>query len=137
MKKSTPAANPAAYLAALDGWRRACVEKLRAEVLSASPLDEVIRWGNLVYLSSGPVLLIRAEAERVLFGFWRGKRLRSIEPRLKPGGRYEMATLELVEGTTIDAGTVRRLAREAVALNALHGDPTFDARRREGGASGG
>lgn len=129
MRKSTPAASPDAYVAALDGWRRARVEELRAAVRGAAPLDEVIRWGHLVYLSSGPVLLIRAEDERVLFGFWRGQRLRSIEPRLKPGGKYEMATLELREGAAIDAGTVRRLTREAVALNAAHGNPADDARR--------
>jgi hypothetical protein len=125
MKKSTPAANPDAYVAALDGWRRALVEELRAAVRDAAPLDEVIKWGHLVYLSNGPVLLIRAEEERVLFGFWRGKQLRSIEPRLKPGGTYEMATLQLTEGATIDAGTVRRLTREAAALNVARGNPTL------------
>jgi hypothetical protein len=129
MRTSTPAANPDAYVAALDGWRRARVEELRAAVLDAAPLDEAIKWGHLVYFSNGPVLLIRAEEERVLFGFWRGKLLRSIEPRLKPGGKYDMATLELVEGATIDAETVRRLTREAVALNAAHGNPTAAARR--------
>jgi hypothetical protein len=113
MKKSTPAASPAAYLEALDGWRRERVHALRTAVLDAAPLDEVIKWGHLVYYSNGPVLLIRAEEERVLFGFWRGKRLRAIEPRLRPGGKYEMATLELVEGVTIDPDTVRRLTREA------------------------
>lgn len=128
MKKSTPAADPGAYVAALDGWRRTLVETLRAAVREAAPLDEVIKWGHLVYLSGGPVLLIRAEDERVLFGFWRGKRLRDVEPRLKPGGKYEMATLELREGDTIDGDTVRRLTREAVALNAAHGDPALDAR---------
>jgi hypothetical protein len=130
MRKSIPAANPAAYVAALDGWRRARVEELRAAVQAAAPLDEVIKWGHLVYFSNGPVLLIRAEEERVLFGFWRGKHLRSIEPRLKPGGKYEMATLELREGAAIDAETVRRLTQEAVALNAAHGNPTDAARRR-------
>ena len=129
MRKSIPAASPAAYVAALDGWRRALVQELRAAVLDAAPLDEVTRWGHLVYLSNGPVLLIRAEEARVLFGFWRGKRLREIEPRLKPGGKYEMATLELREGATVDPGTVRRLTQEAVALNAAHGDPALDARR--------
>ena len=129
MKKSTPATSPDAYVAALDGWRRACVQELRAAVLGAARLDEVIKWGHLVYLSNGPVLLIRAEEERVLFGFWRGRRLRSIEPRLKPGGKYEMATLELREGATIDAEAVRRLTREAVALNTAGGDPTLDAQR--------
>jgi hypothetical protein len=130
MKKSTLAATPDAYVAALDGWRRARVEELRAAVLDASPaLDEVIKWGHLVYLSNGPVLLIRAEEERVLFGFWRGQRLRSTEPRLKPGGKYEMATLELREGDAIDGETASRLTREAVALNAAHGNPTADVRR--------
>lgn len=130
MRKSTPAANPDAYVAALDGWRRARVEELRAAALDAAPLEEAIKWGHLVYFSNGPVLLIRAEEERVLFGFWRGKHLRSIEPRLKQGGKYDMATVELVEGATIDAGTVRRLTREAVALNAAYGNPTAAARRR-------
>ena len=58
-------------------------------LVEAAELDEVIKWGNLVYLARGPVLLIRAEQEQVLLGFWRG-RLREIEPRLRPGGKYEM-----------------------------------------------
>jgi hypothetical protein len=70
------------------------------------------------------VLLIRAEQDRVLLGFWRGQRLRAIEPRLKPGGKYEMAALELREGMTTKPATVRRLTREAVALNDTLGDPT-------------
>ena len=130
MRKSTPAASPDAYVAALDGWRRACVEELRAAVRSAGPLEEVIKWGHLVYLANGPVLLIRAEEERVLFGFWRGQRLRTIEPGLKPGGKYEMATLELREGAAVDAAVVRRLTEEAVALNETLGDPTVPAERR-------
>jgi hypothetical protein len=64
-----------------------------------------------------------------LFGFWRGQRLRTIEARLKPGGKYEMATLELREGTAIDAATVRRLVKKAVALNKKLGDPTLAAKQ--------
>lgn len=124
MKKSIPAADPDAYVAALAGWRRACVEALRAAVREAAELREVIKWGHLVYLGKGPVLLIRAEDERVLLGFWRGKRLREMEPRLRPGGKYEMATVELREGDEIAPETVRRLVAEAVALDRLHGDPT-------------
>jgi hypothetical protein len=82
-----------------------------------------------VYLANGPVLLLRAEDARVLFGFWRGQRLRNIEPRLKPGGKYEMATLELREGMTVDPATVRRLTREAVTLNRTLGDPAGSAKR--------
>jgi hypothetical protein len=84
MQKTIPAANPAAYLAALKGWRLDCVTSLRDAVKAAAKLDEVIKWGHLVYFHNGPVLLIRAEEERVLFGFWRGQLLRAIEPRLKP-----------------------------------------------------
>src|SRR5436190_17547387 len=124
MKKSIPAASPDAYVDALDGWRRKLVAALRTSVRAASALEEVIKWGHLVYFANGPVLLIRAEDERVLFGFWRGQRLREIEPRLKPGGEYEMATIELREGDAIAAATVRRLAKEAVALNEKLGDPT-------------
>ena len=128
MKKAVPAANPDAYVAALTGWRRTRVQELRAAIRSAARLDEVIKWGNVVYLGNGPVLMIRAEAERVLLGFWRGQRLRQIEPRLRPGGKYEMATLELREGASITAASVRRLTRAAVELNATLGDPTRIAR---------
>ncbi len=124
MKKTVPAANPDAYVASLDGWQRGCVESLRAAVRSSATLEEVVKWGHLVYLSNGPVLLIRAEEQRVLFGFWRGQRLREIEPGLKPGGKYEMATLELREGMSTSAATVRRLTKEAVMLNKTLGDPT-------------
>ena len=65
MKKVTPAANPDAYVVALSGWRRECVKFLRAAVRAASALEEVVKWGHLVYLANGPALLIRAEEERV------------------------------------------------------------------------
>ena len=129
MKKSVPAANPDAYVAQLDGWRRACVEDLRSAVRAATRLEEVIKWGHLVYFESGPVLLIRAEDERVLLGFWRGQRLRDIEPRLRPGGKYEMATLELRAGDRIASRTVRELTMAACRLNANLGDPRQAARR--------
>lgn len=126
MKKQKPAANPDAYVAALSGWQRATVEKLRASVIASARLEEVIKWENLVYLSNGPLLVIRAEEHRVLFGFWRGQRLRNIDERLKPGGKYEMATMELHEGDEASAAVVRRLTREAIRLNKTLGDPTGD-----------
>jgi hypothetical protein len=124
MKKSVAAANPDAYVAALDGWQRDCVERLRAAVRGAAAFEEVVKWRHLVYFSNGPALLIRAEDARVLLGFWRGQRLREIEPALKPGGKYEMATLVLHQDTRVTIAMVRRLAREAVALNGKLGDPT-------------
>jgi len=124
MKKAAPASNPDAYMESLDGWRRELVQILRKTVRAASSLEEVIKWGHLVYSKNGPVLLIRAEKERVLLGFWRGQRLTGIEPRLKKGGKYEMATLEFREGSSITPAFVRRLTKEAVSLNETLGDPT-------------
>ena len=129
MKKTKPAASPDAYVAALTGWRRQQVEALRKAIQASADLEEVIKWGNLVYLGNGPVSLIRAEGERVLLGFWRGQRLRTIEPSLKPGGKYEMATQEFRKGMAVAPAIVRRLTREAVALNKKLGDPTLAAKR--------
>jgi hypothetical protein len=131
MKKSVPAASPDEYVAGLSGWRRACVEHLRANVRAAGDLEEAVKWGHLVYSSNGPGLLIRAEEQRVLFGFWRGQRLQSIEPRLKASGNYEMATLELREGVTASAAVVRKLTKEAIVLNKSLGDPRDAAKPKK------
>ena len=128
MKKSLPAASPDAYVASLNGWQRSCVERLRSTVRASARLDEVIKWGHLVYMSNGPALLIRAEEQRVLFGFWRGQRLRDVDERLKPGGKYEMATIVLRQGDSVSPAVVRRLTKEAVALNAALGIPTDTAK---------
>lgn len=128
MKKTVAAASPEAYMASLSGWQLSCVESLRSTVRASAILEEVIKWGHLVYLSNGPVLLIRAEEQRVLFGFWRGQRLRHVHERLKPGGKYEMASIELREGDSVDPAVVRRLTEEAVALNEALGNPTDIAR---------
>lgn len=127
MKNSISAPDPDAYVANLQSWHRQCVEAIRAAVRMTTRLEEVVKWGHLVYLADGPVMLIRAEDDRVLFGFWHGQRLTNIEPRLKPGGKYEMATLELREGTILRPATIRRLARAAVELNRKLGNPTLAA----------
>src|SRR5262245_18437553 len=69
--RGKPAETPDAYVATLSGWQRKVVEALRSAVRGAAKLDDVVKWGHLVYYSHGPVLMIRAEDERVLFGFWR------------------------------------------------------------------
>ena len=124
LKSHTTPVSADAYVKALRGWRRDCVEMLREAVRAASAFDETIKWGHLVYHSNGPALLIRAEDTRVLFGLWRGQRLIGIEPRLKPGGKYEMATLTLHEGDAPDVDVIARLAARAHNLNAQLGDPT-------------
>jgi hypothetical protein len=117
---------PDAYVSSISGWQRRLVERLRKVALKAASKSttESIKWGHLVYHNHGPVFLIRAEETRVLFGFWRGQLLREIEPHLKPGGKYEMATLQLIEGDTVSNAVVKRLVQSAVTLNTELGDPT-------------
>lgn len=124
MRKETPPANPDAYVAALSGWQERLVAQVRSAVRSGAAFDETIKWGHLVYFANGPAVLIRAESERVLLGFWRGRRLRDLEPRIETGGKYEMGRIVLREGETITDQTVELLASEAHRLNLELGDPT-------------
>ena len=118
--KMTSAASPDEYVAGLSGWQRAFVEKLRQTVTAAGDVEETVKWGHLVYISNGPLLLIRAEEQRVLFGFWRGKRLQSIEPELN-----------LREGMNVNTAVARRLTKEAIKLNESLGDPRDAAKSRK------
>jgi hypothetical protein len=117
-------ASPDAFIDAQDGWRRPLIEALRAAVLAAEPFDEGIKWGNLVFESNGPAVLIHVEHHRVLLGFWRGKRLRDLEPRIKASGKYELGNWTFVEGDVVDAAQVTALAARAAQQNAELGDPT-------------
>lgn len=119
-----PAAEtPDAYIAALSGWQRERCEMMRAAILRAAPFEETIKWTNLVFMANGPCILIRAEEHRVLLGFWRGKRLRELDLRIKAGGKYELGNLVMTEATEVAADAVSRLAAEAFRLNAELGNP--------------
>jgi len=72
--------------------------------------------------------LVRAETERVLLGFWRGKRMLEIEPRMTGAGKYEMRALELRQASPLEPSVVERLFREAIRLNLALGDPTRTGR---------
>jgi hypothetical protein len=122
------AADPDAFVEALGGWRRERVEMLRAAINAGARFREAIKWGNLVFTSNGLAVLIRAEEHRILLGFWRGKRLTAIEPRLKPSGKYELANFAMTEPTGVEPAIVTRLAAEAARLNEELGDPTHAAR---------
>lgn len=125
VRKGAPvAANPDAYVRAQRSWQKKVVVALREAVRSAAEFDEVIGWGHLVYFSDGPAMLIRAEEERVIFGFFRGKRLTKIDPLLVPSGKYELANHMFRRGDEVDRAIVARLAEEAAALNRKLGDPT-------------
>ena len=125
MKHSGPLpASPDEYVQSITGWQRERVDLLRGIATQVGGCEETVKWGHLVYLANGPAFLIRAEEERVLFGFWRGKRLLNIEPRMTGTGKYEMKTLDLRQETDIDPAVAEELIREAIKLNREIGDPT-------------
>ncbi len=74
-------------------------------------------------MANGPCILIRAEEHRVLLGFWRGKRLREVDARIKASGKYELGNLVMTEATGVPADQVARLAAEAFRLNIELGNP--------------
>jgi hypothetical protein len=123
MRKGPLPASPDEYVQSIDGWRRTRVDMLRGIANKVGDSEETVKWGHLVYLANGPAFLIRAEEHRVLFGFWRGKRLLEIEPRMTGTGKYEMKTLDLREDTNIDPSVAERLVREAIRLNREIGNP--------------
>ncbi|VFR17002.1 hypothetical protein BRI6_0518 [plant metagenome] len=118
-----PPKTPDDYVELQQGWVRHYVEYLREHVQAAAAVTETLMWGHLVYLSDGPVLLIRAEGKRVLFAFWRGKRLQEVAPTLKPVGNYEMATIEIHEGQLPSPAVIESLVSRAVLLNKQLGNP--------------
>ncbi len=88
MKRSGPLpASPEEYVQSIGGWQRERVELLRGIATQVGDSEEIVKWGHLVYMANGPAFLIRAEDDRVLFGFWRGKRLIEIEPRMTGRGQ--------------------------------------------------
>jgi hypothetical protein len=122
--KMKAAASPDAFVDELSGWRRALVQMLRRAVNAGAGFDELIKWGNLVFAHNGLSILIHVEDHRVVLGFFRGKRLTALEPRIRPSGKYELGNIVFFEGDAIDPGQAERLAREAARLNDELGDPT-------------
>ena len=125
MMRSGPLpASPDDYVQSIGGWQRDRVELLRGNAHRIGDSEETVKWGHLVYMANGPAFLIRAEENRVLFGFWRGKRMLDIEPRMTGTGKYEMKTLDLREDAVIDPSVAERLIVKAIQLNRTIGNPT-------------
>ena len=122
--KMKAAASPDAFVEELSGWKSELVALLRAAVNAGAAFDEIIKWGNLVFVHHGLCVLIHIEAHRVVLGFFRGKRLTGMEPRIRPSGKYELGNIVFFEGEAIEPEKVSALAAEAARLNAALGDPT-------------
>lgn len=122
--KGQPPADPAEYVARLVGWQLHLVTVLSEAIHAAATFDEAIKWHNLIFVADGPCMLIHTEESRVLLGFWRGKRLVTLDDRIKPSGKYELGNITFREDTSVDAPQITRLAAAARELNRQLGDPT-------------
>jgi hypothetical protein len=124
MMKGVSASSPDAYVEALSGWQRECVEMLRTSIHAGAVFREMIKWTNLVFLLNGPCIVIRAEERRVILALFRGKRLTQFDQRIRPSGKFELANLVMVQDTEVDPAMISQLAAAAAALNLEYGDPT-------------
>ncbi len=106
-------------------WQKPLIATIRDSISSAAAFDQEVKYGNLFFLHAGPAMMIRHEEDRVIFGLFRGKRLRGMDSRLKASGKYELANIVLKRGDAIHAETVRQLAETAAQLNDELGDPTL------------
>ena len=112
------------YIAGLDGWRQETVSALRDLVRNAAPdAEEAIKWAQPVYSENGPVCYMKAFANHVNFGFWRGGELTDPDGLLQGGGK-KMAHVKITGKDDIPSSALEAFIQEAVRLNRLHGDPT-------------
>lgn len=126
----TNATTPAEYVKCWSGWQGAYVRALRDAVIETAPaLVESLKWGHLFYSHQGPVLIIRAEPQRVLLGFFRGKRLLHMEPRMTGGGKYELRSLQLMPSTPLAREKFCQLVKQAIQLNTALGSPVDESKR--------
>ena len=116
-------ASPDDWLEDAGIWQRQVIDKLIAAITQAEDFELAIRYGNLFFFHHGQCIVIRHEEERVILGFFRGKRLLATQPRLKPGGKYELANIVLTQQSCDVPENLTELALQAARLNEQLGDP--------------
>jgi hypothetical protein len=90
------------------GWRRELVETAARGGERGAAFDEIIKWGNLGFVHNGLCVVIHVEDHRVVFGFFRGKRLTGFEPRIKPSGKVRAGEHRVLRGRWDRAEQVER-----------------------------
>jgi hypothetical protein len=119
------------YISRQDGWRRRVLIQLRELIESAAPQSTAaIKWSQPVWEDHGPFCFMRAHANHVTLGFWRGADLTAPQ-RFLEGEGDRMRHIKLTSTDSIRRKLVQELVREAVKLNRAEGSPT--APRAKGG----
>ncbi len=119
------AATVEAYVTQHRGWQREVLTSLRSMIKQAAPeIEETIMWSQPVFVSNGPVCFIKAYAESVHFGFWRGTELDD-KDGLLTGDLTKMRHVAIKSAKDIKADLFESMIRQAVKLNRDKGDPTL------------
>jgi hypothetical protein len=112
------------YIDGLGDWRADTVRRLRGLVDEAAPgASSSIKWAQPVWESNGPFAYVKAFANSVNIGFWRGAQLDDPDGLLEGGGD-RMKHLSLRSGDEIPAEAVGAFVRQAIELNRELGTPT-------------
>lgn len=122
--RGTAAKTPGEWIALWSGWNRTCAEQLRDALLAGAPFELSVKWGNLLFAHHGTCAVIHVDEGRVVLAFFRGKRLRAIDPAIKASGKFELGNLFFREESVVDHAAIANLAAAAAVLNAELGDPT-------------
>ncbi|MGQ0600938.1 MAG: DUF1801 domain-containing protein [Anaerolineales bacterium] len=112
------------YIAGLPGEHGAIIKELRAIIMKAAPkAEEAVKWAQPVYSFNGPMIFIKAHAKHVNFGFWRGAQMKDAKGLLAGDGD-RMRHVKLASVKDINKAAYADFVKQAMALNAKHGDPT-------------
>lgn len=113
-----------AYILALPPELSALCTRLLSLVADAAPDATLsIKWGQPVWERHGPFAFLRASKAHVTLGFWRGAQLDDPHHLLEGDGD-KMRHVKLTPDGDFPLAALRRFVHEAVAQNALRGDPT-------------
>ncbi|MFI6443431.1 DUF1801 domain-containing protein [Kitasatospora sp. NPDC050543] len=114
------------YLAALPAAQREITDKLRPVIDAALPGAGALWHGHPVWSlgaapGKNPVCYLKAYANHIAFGFWRGQELSDPSGRLVAGAR-EMAGLKLRTPADVDAALLTDWLHQARKLEHPAGD---------------
>ena len=111
------------WIAQLPEPERGVVEHLAACLSAAAPdATAVLKWGQPVWESNGPLAYVKPFSRSVNIGFWRGAQLDDPD-RLLSGDGTRMRHLKLAPGDPIPEAAIKSWMRQAVLLNDRLGTP--------------
>lgn len=102
------------YFARLEGQPADIAGTLRSKICATGFVSEAFKWGHPIYAADTvPICLVKAAKNHVLLGFWDGRDLLGIEPRLVPSGGANMASMKICSRAEAESLPMADLIRAA------------------------